>query len=254
MQAGLTARHSSFPVEVEHAGLRLDRFLVERMADLSRAGIQRLIEGASVLVNGAVVKAHHRVRPGDTVEVTVPEPTPPAVLPERIPLDVLYEDDDLLVVNKPAGMIVHPAGRIVSGTLVNALLAHCTALSGIGGVMKPGIVHRLDKGTSGCILYEVIERLGEMTLVRLRPHTGRTHQIRVHMAHLGHPVLGDAVYGRRKSRMVEGHEAVRPMLHAWRLGFTHPRTGEGVAVEAPLPEDVRRVLEILRPAGKGKNR
>lgn len=296
----------------ENDGDRVDRFLAGRMGGFSRAAVQRLIETGCVLVNGRAVKARHRIRPGDRVEVSVPPPVRTGLLAEEIPLAVLYEDADLLVVDKPPGMIVHPAGRIVTGTLVNALLARCPDLSGIGGELKPGIVHRLDKGTSGCIAvakndsahraisaqfarrevykeylaivhgappgprgvmegliarhpverkrmavrrdrgrasvtrYEVLERFDGFSWIALRLHTGRTHQIRVHMAHLGCPVLGDALYGRRKTRTAAGVEAERPMLHAWRLGFRHPTSGEELRFEAAIPADIARVLNALR--------
>ena len=298
-------------VDAGGRGERVDRFLAGRMEGSSRAAVQRLIEDGRVLVNGRAVKAHQRLRAGDHVEVSVPPPVPSVIRAEPVPLSVLHEDADLLVVNKPAGMIVHPAGRIVAGTLVNALLARCPDLSGIGGELKPGIVHRLDKGTSGCIAvaksdsahravaaqfarrevykeylaivrgappaargvvegliarhpverkrmavrrdrgrasvtrYEVLERFEGFSLVSLRLHTGRTHQIRVHMAHLGCPVLGDALYGGRRGRGAAGG-AERPMLHAWRLGFRHPRTGRELRVEAPVPDDFSRVLAALR--------
>ncbi|MCX6338506.1 MAG: RluA family pseudouridine synthase [Candidatus Aureabacteria bacterium] len=312
VQPGIHAQEGKYLVDEGRDGARLDKFLVDRLEGRSRAEIQRLIEGAHIRLNGRGVKPHHRVRRGDEVEVSFPPPVESSILAEEIPLHVLYDDADLLVVNKPAGMIVHPAGRILSGTLVNALLARCGDLSGIGGELKPGIVHRLDKGTSGCIIvakndeahqslsnqfarravrkeylallhgslpgergtvegligrhpverkrmavcrdrgrsavtrFEVIERIGGFTLAKIFLQTGRTHQIRVHMAHLGHPVVGDAVYGRRRSRVIGEMGIERPMLHAWRIGFTHPRTGVAVHVEAPLPEDIERVLNCLR--------
>lgn len=263
-------------------------------------------------MNGAAVKPGHRLRGGERIDFSVPPPAPAAPAAEDAPLDVLHEDDDLLVINKPPGMIVHPAGRIVSGTLVNALLARCRDLSGVGGELKPGIVHRLDKGTSGCIVvakndaahraisaqfarrevekeylaivhgappggrgvvdapiarhpverkrmavrkdrgresatsYETLERFVGFSLAALRLRTGRTHQIRVHMAHLGCAVLGDALYGRRKPAEAEGVRAARPMLHAWRIGFVHPAGGVTLRVEAPIPPDFAAVLEALR--------
>jgi len=286
---------------------------VDRLPERSRASIQRLIEGGAVRLNGKAVAAHRAVRAGDRVAVVFPVPRRPAVLPEEVPLRVLYEDGDLLVLDKPPGMVVHPAGRIVSGTLVNALLARCADLSGVGGELKPGIVHRLDRGTSGCIAvakndrahlalsaqfarrevrkeylaivrgvppsergvvegligrhpvdrkrmsvrkdrgrhavtrYEILERFPGHALVKLSLETGRTPQIRVQMAHLGLPVLGDPVYGGR--RRGAGFEAARPMLHAWRLGFAHPRTGAPVAVEAAPPDDFLDVLTRLRSSG-----
>jgi 23S rRNA pseudouridine1911/1915/1917 synthase len=299
-------------VGAEAAGERLDRFLAGRMDGFSRSAVQRLVAGGRVLVNGAAVKPGHRLRGGERIDFSVPPPAPAAPAAEDAPLDVLHEDDDLLVINKPPGMIVHPAGRIVSGTLVNALLARCRDLSGVGGELKPGIVHRLDKGTSGCIVvakndaahraisaqfarrevekeylaivhgappggrgvvdapiarhpverkrmavrkdrgresatsYETLERFVGFSLAALRLRTGRTHQIRVHMAHLGCAVLGDALYGRRKPAEAEGVRAARPMLHAWRIGFVHPAGGVTLRVEAPIPPDFAAVLEALR--------
>ncbi len=299
-------------VGAEAAGERLDRFLAGRMDGCSRSAVQRLVAGGRVLVNGAAVKPGHRLRGGERIDFSVPPPAPAAPAAEDAPLDVLHEDDDLLVINKPPGMIVHPAGRIVSGTLVNALLARCRDLSGVGGELKPGIVHRLDKGTSGCIVvakndaahraisaqfarrevekeylaivhgappggrgvvdapiarhpverkrmavrkdrgresatsYETLERFVGFSLAALRLRTGRTHQIRVHMAHLGCAVLGDALYGRRKPAEAEGVRAARPMLHAWRIGFVHPAGGVTLRVEAPIPPDFAAVLEALR--------
>jgi len=312
VQPGIHAQERPYLVDEGHDGARLDKFLVDRVEGHSRAEIQRLIESAHVRLNGRAVKPHHRVRRGDEVEISFPPPIESGILAEEIPLHVLYDDADLLVINKPAGMIVHPAGHILSGTLVNALLARCADLSGIGGELKPGIVHRLDKGTSGCIIvakndeahqalagqfarrtvhkeylallhgslpgdrgtvkgligrhpverkrmavrrdkgrfavtgFGVIERIGGFTLAKILLQTGRTHQIRVHMAHLGHPVVGDTVYGRGRPQLVGGMSIERPMLHAWRIAFTHPRTGETVQVEAPLPEDIERVLSYLR--------
>ncbi len=299
-------------VGAEAAGERLDRFLAGRMDGFSRSAVQRLVAGGRVLVNGAAVKPGHRLRGGERIDFSVPPPAPAAPAAEDAPLDVLHEDDDLLVINKPPGMIVHPAGRIVSGTLVNALLARCRDLSGVGGELKPGIVHRLDKGTSGCIVvakndaahraisaqfarrevekeylaivhgappggrgvvdapiarhpverkrmavrkdrgresatsYETVERFAGFSLAALRLRTGRTHQIRVHMAHLGCAVLGDALYGRRKPAEAAGIRAARPMLHAWRIGFVHPAGGATLRVEAPIPPDFAAVLEALR--------
>ena len=299
-------------VDAGAGGERVDRFLAGRMEGFSRAAVQRLIEDGRVLVNGLTVRARRLVRPGDRIEVSVPPPVRTGLAAEEVPLTVLHEDADLLVVDKPAGMIVHPAGRIVTGTLVNALLARCPDLSGIGGELKPGIVHRLDKGTSGCIAvakndaahraisaqfarrevykeylaivhgappaprgvlegliarhpverkrmavrrdrgreavtrYEVLERFDGFSWLALRLHTGRTHQIRVHMAHMGCPVLGDVLYARRRERTAAGVEAGRPMLHAWRLGFRHPSTGEELRFEAPVPADIARVLAALR--------
>jgi 23S rRNA pseudouridine1911/1915/1917 synthase len=294
----------TFPVPPESAGQRLDQFLTAQESVLSRSRLQALIRDGHATLNGHPAKPNARVRAGDEVTLVIPEAVPTETQAEEIALSILYEDDDLLVVNKPAGMVVHPAAGNWSGTLVNALLHHCTGLSGIGGEQRPGIVHRLDKDTSGCIAIAkhdaahqslsrqfatrevskiylaiaagrfkqpsgsieaaigrhpihrkqmtVLEEgkgrasrtawrvLGEIaaaeapaglgTLVECTLHTGRTHQIRVHLKHLGHPLLGDEVYGRRLG-------FPRQMLHAWRLGFLHPSTGRRVECEAPLPAD-----------------
>jgi 23S rRNA pseudouridine1911/1915/1917 synthase len=282
---------------VEQAGQRLDQFLRAKMPEHSRTFLQRL----DVQVNGRPGKSSYRVRVGDVVAVEIPPPRPLEAKAEAIALDVLFEDDDLVVVNKPAGMVVHPAAGNFTGTLVNALLHHCRGkLAGIGGVERPGIVHRLDKGTSGCIVvaksdfahqslvaqfksrkvrkiyralcwgkfrrltgkietsigrserhrkkmsatakrgrpslteYRVLKQHADVALVELMIHTGRTHQIRVHMAHIGHPVVGDATYGKAKIAVE------RPLLHAYKLGFTHPRTGELMEFTAPIPEEMLR--------------
>jgi 23S rRNA pseudouridine1911/1915/1917 synthase len=297
---------------------RLDRFLSQQLQTHSRAYLQQLIERGQVLVDGRVAKSGYRLRTGDRVTVALPAPQPSSTLPERIPLDVLYEDTHLLVVNKPAGMVVHPSPGNTTGTLVNALLAHCAQLSGIGGIERPGIVHRLDKDTSGAIVvakddlthrglarqfadrqvtkryiavvrgampeaegvidaaigrhpvhrqkmsthsrvgreavteFRVLERFGLYTLVELRPRTGRTHQIRVHMAALGHPLLGDPTYGRSRKEPAGSPLAHqldwfrRQALHAWTLGFRHPVTDEPIECRAPWPDDLERLLAILR--------
>jgi len=289
-------------------GKRLDVYVAERLA-LSRSAVQRLIDEGWVLVNGGRQKPGRRVKAGDVVAVTIPEPEPLDTLPEGLPIDILYEDEDIIVVNKPRGLVVHPGAGNWSGTLVNRLLAHCKDLSGIGGKIRPGIVHRLDKDTSGVIVaakndaahlalardlkqrrvektylaivhgtpkeergtinapigrhpthrkkmavlpegqgrpaithYEVIERLQGYALLKLNPVTGRTHQIRVHLAHIGYPVVGDAVYGRRKDALGMSGQA----LHAASLAFEHPRTRERMQFAAPLPDDMARVLARLR--------
>jgi 23S rRNA pseudouridine1911/1915/1917 synthase len=289
------------------------------MAALSRTRAAALIAEGAVQVDGEARKPGYRVREGDRVSVRVPVPRPPAAyLPEPIPLDVLYEDADLIAVNKPAGMVVHPAPGHFSGTLVNALLAHCPDLGGIGGELRPGIVHRLDKDTSGVLVaaktaaaqehlaaqfkkrsvqktylalakgrfgedsgkidlpvgrhptarkkmstrsrrprsadtrWRVKERLAGAALLEVAIRTGRTHQIRVHLAAVGRPVAGDPVYGGRKKKSGASPaecllaEAGRQMLHAWRLGIVHPSTGQQMTFEAPLPEDFRELLEKLR--------
>lgn len=294
-----------FIVSQADAGQRLDLFLA-RVSGLSRARVQRLIADGHVLVAGHPQKPRHRVMTGEHIRLRVPPLTPLALTPETIPLDILHEDDDLIVLNKPAGMVVHPGAGHTTGTLVHGLLSHCGRLPGIGGVERPGIVHRLDRDTSGVLVvakteaahhslsrqfktrvvkkrylalvhgeirqasgcieaaigrrehdrkrmgvresggrearttYRVIRQLPGMTLLDLGLETGRTHQIRVHLSHIGHPVVGDRVYGgRREQRRDRGHElrAARQMLHAWQLAIHHPSTGAWVEFTAPIPED-----------------
>ncbi len=292
---------------VEAGGERLDTMIAARVADLSRSVAHRLIKDGSVTVNGEPRKASFRVEPGDRVAVVLPEEAPELVLPEDIPLDVVYEDEVMLVVNKPAGMVVHPAVGHPSGTLVNALLAYCPAVADVGGLERAGIVHRLDKDTSGVIVvakdeetrtalqrlfkrrrvdktylalvedriepregiieapigrdkrnrkrmavvrsgreaytaYRVREYVGDYSLLEVRPRTGRTHQVRVHLAWIGYPIVGDAVYGRRRQELLRD----RFFLHAARLEFEHPSSGEKLVVEAPLPQELRGVLRQLR--------
>ncbi len=289
-------------------GERLDAYLSCRLSgEFSRSRIQSLIDEGNVLLNGAKPKASAKVRPGDVMEVTVPPPKVWDVLPEDIPLDVIHEDDDILVINKPRGMVVHPAAGHWEGTVVNAVLNRCPGLTGIGGEVRPGIVHRLDKDTTGLLVvakhekslrdlqgqtkerkvkrqyvallrgrlkdssgtvdapigrhpvqrkkmavvpsgrpavtdYQVLARFGdEYTLVLARLRTGRTHQIRVHFAHLGHPVAGDPVYSRGKGELGLAGQA----LHAARLGLYNPSSGEYVEFEAPLPGDFRSALATL---------
>jgi 23S rRNA pseudouridine1911/1915/1917 synthase len=298
---------SAHLVANEAAGQRLDQFLRGELPEHSRAFLQKLIEAGHVLVNGVVVKASHKMRAGDRVGVEIPPPRPLETLPEEIALDVLFEDEDLIVVNKPAGLVVHPAAGNQEHTLVNALLHHCRGeLAGIGGVQRPGIVHRLDKGTSGCIVvaktdfahralvaqfksrevkkiyraicwgkvarpsgrietvigrserdrkkmsasasrgrpavtdYRVLKQFADFALVELTIHTGRTHQIRVHMAHIGHPVVGDATYGRARTTNIS---VARPLLHAYKLGFTYPRSQKFVEFTAPVPNDMVKMCE-----------
>ena len=294
----------------EWSDTRIDKCLMELTDSLSRSYLQKLIRDGHVLVGEHRVKANYRVREGDVLSVTLPEPEAADVLPEPIPLDILYEDTDLLIVNKPKGMVVHPAPGHNSGTLVNGLLYYCRdSLSGIGGVLRPGIVHRIDRDTTGSLLvckndfshadiarqlkehsitrryraivhgvigedagtvnspigrhptdrkkmavnakcgreavthFTVLDRFQEYTYIECRLETGRTHQIRVHMASLGHPLLGDAVYGPgRKSRFaLEGQT-----LHAMILGFHHPRSGEYRETIAPLPAYFTELLAKLR--------
>jgi 23S rRNA pseudouridine1911/1915/1917 synthase len=298
---------SAHIVPKEAAGQRLDQFLRRELPEHSRAFLQKLIEHGNVQVNGRAAKASYKVRAGDNVTIEIPPPRPLEAQPEEIPLDVLLEDDDLIVVNKPAGLVVHPATGNREHTLVNALLHHCRGrLAGIGGVERPGIVHRLDKGTSGCIVvaktdfahqslvaqfksrgvkkiyravcwgtfaqssgrietvigrsernrqkmsalvargrqavtdYRVLKQFAEFALVELHIHTGRTHQIRVHMAHIGHPVVGDATYGRARQTNIS---IARPLLHAYKLGFTHPRSKQFVEFTAPVPDDMAAICE-----------
>ncbi len=292
---------------VERGSERLDKIVSAHVQDLSRATAQRLIKTGEVTVNGRPSKPSYRVQVGDEVVVRVPAEMPEEVIPEDIPLDVIYEDDVLLVVNKPAGMVVHPALGHPTGTLVNAVLAYCPQVADVGGPERAGIVHRLDKDTSGLILiakddatraalqrqfkhrqvvktylalvedqvqpregvieapigrdkrqrnkmavvrsgrqartlYRVLEYFDDHTLLEVRPHTGRTHQVRVHLAWLGYPVVGDAVYGRRRQRLLRD----RHFLHAARIRFTHPATGEEVEFKAPLPPKLAAVLKRLR--------
>ena len=294
-----------FKITIEDKGKRLDKFLVERLPKkFSRSFIQKLVSGNSVLLNGASVKSHHYLRPGEAVEVIIPEAVPCVIKKEKIPLDVVYEDDDVIVINKQQEMVVHPATGNYSGTLVNALLGHCKDLSGIGGVLKPGIVHRIDKGTSGLLVaaktdrahrslakqfkahttsrkymalvrgvvgldngvvelpigrsrrdrkkmavdhespkiavttYKVVKRFKDSTLLELTLGTGRTHQIRVHMSYIGHPVLGDEKYGSRG-------QLPRLMLHARTLGFIHPATQKYVEFTSEVPRDMKALIKKL---------
>ena len=304
-----------FEVPADYDGQRLDRVLVSMLADRSRAQLQRLIAGGCIRLRGAVaVKSNTIVHEGDRVEVEVPEPTPSDVAGEPLALDILYQDTDIAVLNKPAGMVVHPGAGHASGTLVNALLHHMNDLSGIGGQLRPGIVHRLDRGTSGvmvvakndaahqelarqfhdreiekeyiALVWGVVEarrridaaigrdpahrqkmsarakhareavtritrahHLPGLTLCQVAIHTGRTHQIRVHLSAIGHPIVGDALYGGVHRRVPGDIRAVqrleRPFLHAARLAFTHPRDGRRLEFIAPLPEDLMSVLNDL---------
>ena len=303
-------------IERSYPSERLDTWLRGKFPNLSRGAIQRLIEEGHILVNGRSVKPTHTPRAGEQVQVHWPEAKPAEAQPEDIPLEILYEDEVLLVVNKPAGLVVHPASGHESQTLVNALLHHCRGkLSGIGGVARPGIVHRLDKDTSGCLVvakndsthlalsaqfasrkvqkvyhailcgeisrehgeikaaiarhcshrkcmavdeefgreahtsYRVLERLNGSTLSEATLHTGRTHQIRVHFKFLGYPLVGDETYGHRQNQRLEdltGYSAPRQMLHAFQLGFVHPRTGLTLKFQAPQPPDFCDALETLR--------
>ena len=292
----------------ENKNQRLDAFLASSLDGLTRSQATRLIESGEVAVNERAVSKSYKLAGGEDIAVTLPEPEPVEAVPQDIPLDVVYEDADVIVVNKPSGMVVHPAPGHPDGTLVNALLYHCAGtLSGIGGALRPGIVHRIDRDTSGLIIaakndaahqylsaqladhtlartyecivvgklredrgtvdapiarhptdrkrmavvaggreavthWEVIARYPGYTHVRCRLETGRTHQIRVHMAYIGHPILGDTVYGAKKE--VPG--LTGQCLHAVGLRFLHPRTHEVVELSCPLPEEFTRMLQKIR--------
>lgn len=294
-------------------GTRIDKYLSDEMPDYSRSFLQKIIKDNKVLVNGKPVKSNYRVSGKDVLKVTVPPCIEPEIEAENIPLDILYEDDDIIVVNKPKGMVVHPAAGHFHGTLVNALMFHCKDnLSGINGVLRPGIVHRIDMNTTGVLVackndfahsriasqlavheitrkycavcwnafsqengtvdapigrnpkdrkkmavdlkngrravthYRVLENFKQFGFIECQLETGRTHQIRVHMSSIGHPLLGDDVYGSKKSPYnLEGQT-----LHARVLGFIHPRTEKYVEFEAPVPDYFNRILSDLRSSGK----
>jgi len=311
-----------FFVSEEEAGVRVDRFLAEQELGCSRSYLQKLMARGHVTVNGVQPKSSQPVRPGDRIIVHLPEPVPMHIDPEDIPLEFLFEDAYLLVVNKPPGMVVHPAVGHRSGTLVHALLHHCQHLSGIGGVLKPGIVHRLDKDTSGLLVVakddathrDLARQIGERTVARkylalvwgtpktsegrieapigrsssdrkkmavieqgryaatkyrvtepfdflsmlsLRLETGRTHQIRVHLSHVGHPVFGDPQYGGREKHLkgiapefrIQARNLLKRMprqaLHAATLGFVHPKTGATMEFSAEMPGDMRELLDAV---------
>ena len=262
---------------------RLDKFLSAMLPDQSRSYLQKIIKDGNVLVNGEPKKSSYRLEDGDEVTADLPELKSPDIEPENIPLDILYEDDSILMVNKPKGMVVHPSAGHYTGTLVNAVLWHCQGqLSGINGVSRPGIVHRIDKDTTGVLVvckndaahnavaaqlkehsitrkyraivsgvkngkravthYRVLERFQGYTYVECQLETGRTHQIRVHMASIHHPLLGDTVYGPAK----DSHHLEGQTLHAMVLGLIHPVTGEYLEVEAPLPEYFENLLKKFR--------
>lgn len=295
---------------------RLDVFLKEQLPQVSRGILQSLIEDGDIVVNGQQVKPTYSPRAGDVVEIRWPEPVACHAEPEAMALEVLFEDEQIVVVNKPAGLVVHPAAGHHEGTLVNGLLHHCKGqLSGIAGVVRPGIVHRLDMDTSGCIVvaktneahmslaaqfeerkttkvyraiccgiparesgeiqvgiarhpihrkrmaasegmnsrdawttYRVVEQLNNSALVECLLHTGRTHQIRVHFQYIGHPLLGDSIYGTKANarlKTLTRYAAPRQMLHAWKLGLAHPITGARMDFEAPFPEDFQTALRLL---------
>ena len=291
-------------VPVGFAGQRADKFICEN-TDLSRSFAVTLIESGDCLINGVICKKNYKLKDGDILQLNIPDTEEPDILPENIPLNIVYEDGDLLVVNKPKGMVVHPAPGHYTGTLVNALMFHCKdSLSGINGIIRPGIVHRIDKDTSGLLIvakndnahnglaaqikvhsftrryeavvlggikengtvnapiarhrtdrkkmaitpdgreaitnYEAIACYGKYTHLRLTLETGRTHQIRVHMAYIGHPVAGDQVYGDGKPKWLEGQ-----CLHAREIGFTHPITGKELFFTSPLPEYFEKMLKNI---------
>ena len=247
-------------VIIKEAGNRLDKALAD-LTELSRSQANEAIKAGTVLVNGKSAKAKYAVKEGDVITYELPEEEVLEYKAEDILLDIIYEDSDVAVVNKPQGMVVHPSAGHTSGTLVNALMYHVKDLSSINGVVRPGIVHRIDKDTSGLLMiaknvkavtakgkpavtrFTVLERFGNYTLVELQLETGRTHQIRVHMAYIGHPVAGDPLYGARKT--LKGHGQ---FLHAKTLGFTHPTTGELVEFTAEEPTIFKETLEKLREA------
>ena len=317
----MASRSEKFIVEKSRPGERLDVFLREKFPAASRGAMQRLIEEGQVRVNDQTIKPTHTPRAGEEIEIHWPDARPAEAQPEAIPLEILFEDKSLLVVNKPAGLVVHPAAGHEAHTLVNALLHHCAgSLSGIGGVARPGIVHRLDKDTSGCLVvakndethqalsrqfaartveklydaiiigvlardageihaaiarhsthrkrmavhadgagraahttYRVVKRFTHATHAEAEIHTGRTHQIRVHFQHLGHPLLGDETYGAKPNKRfteLTGYAAPRVLLHARKLAFVHPRTGKKVKFAAPLPADFKEALDFLRKKAK----
>ena len=292
--------------QTEEKGQRIDKYLCEQ-TQLTRSRIQQLIEQGAVEVNGKATKSNYKINPGDLIEVSYEDLSELDVVAQDIPLDIRYEDSDVIVINKPRGMVVHPANGNQQGTLVNALLYHCKDLSGINGVLRPGIVHRIDKDTTGLIIvakndkahlelskqlqdktvnrlyyalvhgtfahdygtidapigrdetdrqkmavteknskearthFRVLERFKDYSLVECRLETGRTHQIRVHMRYIDHPIVGDEKYGYRRRMKIGGQ-----LLHAHQLEFVHPSTGEKMVVEAEIPQDFAEVLQRLR--------
>ena len=296
-------------VEIEFDNIRIDRYISEHMEDVSRSYIQKLIKDGMVMVNLKPVKANYKVRVGESITIDLPEPVSLDIEAQDIPLEIIYEDEDVLLVNKPKDMVVHPSAGHMDGTLVNALLYHCKdSLSSINGVMRPGIVHRIDKDTTGVLIickndkshnciaeqlkvhsitrkyhaivynnikdefgtidapigrhpidrkkmainskngkdavthYKVLERFGKYTYIECQLETGRTHQIRVHMSSIGHPLLGDEVYGSSK----QPYKTCGQVLHAKVFGFIHPTTGKYMEFETPLPEYFEELLEKLR--------
>ncbi len=303
----------------EEGSARLDSFLAKKLASQSRTRIKTLIEQGMVLVNGKPAKPSAQIKPGDRIEIVIPAPAPARPVAEAIPLQVLYEDKDVIVIDKPAGLMTHPAPGRFSGTLVNALLYHCRDLSGIGGELKPGIVHRLDKLTSGVMVaakndlahrnlseqfkehsieraywalvwgnppgdsgrietmigrnphhrlkmtaamgkgrlaiteWKVVKRFKHFSLIECRLHTGRTHQIRVHLTEMGYPLVGDALYGRGRGVSEKFNPQVkaavknlnRQALHAFKLGFDHPAGGKRMTFNSPLPDEIGVLIKLL---------
>ncbi|SEL95869.1 ribosomal large subunit pseudouridine synthase D [Syntrophus gentianae] len=317
----------TYPVNGAEGGLRLDVFLTRQRTDLSRARLQRLIDEGRVAIGGiTAIRASQKLRAGDVVALEEPQAVPLGLVPQEIPLSILYEDHDLLVLDKPAGLVVHPAAGHAEGTLVNALLYHCRDLSGIGGVLRPGIVHRLDKDTSGLLVvaktdlahsglaaqfkrhqvgktyfalvygdpredqglidlpvgrhpverkkmstksrrgkeaitsWKIAERFGVAALLSVDIKTGRTHQIRVHLAAMGHPVVGDPVYGGSRRLSAIGDPVIKTLLkgmdrqalHAARLSFVHPGTGRTMEFYAPPPPDIAELCTFLREHGAAR--
>jgi 23S rRNA pseudouridine1911/1915/1917 synthase len=305
------------------SGKRADAVLPDLLPELTRSRIKKLIEEKNILVDGSPIKPSRKLGIGETVHVTIPAPAPLEAAPEDIPISIIYEDEYIAVIDKPAGITVHPGAGVPGGTLVNALLYHLGGLSGVGGKVRPGIVHRLDKNTSGVIvvakddashnslaaqfksrtvekrylaivegvmktdsgsissrigrhpvdrkkmsskapsgresltLWKVRKKLRGATLVEARPRTGRTHQIRVHFAEAGHPLLADDVYGGKGKKppviSTAAEITVRHALHAWKLAFAHPRTGERMEFMSPIPEDMKKALNFLSEAGENNS-
>lgn len=303
-------------VAEEDKGSRLDAFVAKNLTDISRARVQKLLDEGRLTVDGAVKKANYRLVGGEEIRLEIPAAVSAEALPEDIPLDILYEDSDIIVINKARGMAVHPSPGIYSGTLVNALLYHCKDLSGIGGVERPGIVHRLDKDTSGVMVaakndnahaslskqigektasriycavvrgsineeagiikgaigrdekdrqkmavradgkpavthFRVMERIGDYTVTECKLETGRTHQIRVHLAHIGYPVFGDPKYGSRRKTPFDG-VIEGQALHSRQMTLVHPVTGEEMTFTAPMPKDMEDLISAIRERAEQK--
>ena len=315
----MSAEPQLLNVDIEAVGLRLDSFLTTQLSDISRTRVQRAIEDGDILVNERVAKPSYRLREGDQIEIDLPEPPPVELIPEPLPLNIMYEDDDLIVVDKPAGMVVHPGAGVDSGTLANALVYHFNSLSNVAGRIRPGIVHRLDKETSGLMLvakndvaherlsdqfrdrkvfkkyialvhgrlsrergeiearigrsprhrtrmavlaggagrpahtiFEVAARYQDFTLLNVRIKTGRTHQIRVHLAHIGHPVVGDSAYGGGRDNSIRNASVKRDVqalgrhfLHSTELAFDHPSTRARLEFTSPLSRELGALLNKL---------